>query len=262
MTARLRAAPGLGATVAIAALSAIAGLALASAVLATPARLDGNRWAVIAVVVVCQALLWWWLRRRAEGVLVALIRLVRERPALAVWSLVELVGLVLLWFGSAADGSRALPVWSWVASYLSARAALTVLGAARHVARASGAASGSSRARAARLVLFAAALTAPATLPLAGARPTWLDAVAGGWLTLAALAAAARDGAARDTWLGLAAVLASPALALAGSALLVGEPTLPLAAPIALTALAPALGLAGLACPALFGGGNRSSAPD
>ncbi len=262
MTTRVRAAPGAGATVAIAALSTLVGLALSSAVLTTPVQLDGNRRAVIAVVVACQALLWWWLRRRAHGVLAALVRLARERPALALWSGVELVGLGLLWFGWTPGGSRAMPVWSWVGGYFSARAALTALGIAGQVAGRSGAGSGSSRTRAVRLVLLGAALAAPAALPLSGARPTWLNAVAGGWLTLGALAAAARDGAARDTWLGLAAVLASPALALGGSALLVGAPTLPLAAPIALTALAPALGLAGLACPAVLGAGRLSSEPD
>lgn len=260
------ASPGLGAVLLIAVLATAGGLALASAVLTLPEPLDRSHAAVIGFVVLSQGLAWWWSRRRQRGFFHAALRLAAQHPALALWAAADLAALALLWGQGTARWSQVAPVWNGVAAYVAARAALLALGVTIGLARRAaprgravegGGGGGGRGGSGVRLTVLGAALAAPALAALAGALPAWQNAVAGGLLALLALAACASSDAARQTWVGLAALLASPALALGGSALLLGSPTLPLAAPLALSALLPALGLAALATPAALTPADR-----
>ncbi len=244
------ASPALGAVALIAALAAAAGLALANALLTLPVSYTRRHGPLVALVVVAQALAWWWTRRRQHALASALLLLFRRQKALAFWAGADVAGLALLWGRGTAGWSRVALVWELVAAYVAARGALLALGVTVRIARRTGVPGHTAGARGVRLLLLVAALAAPALAPLAKASPLWQTAVAGGLLALLALAVCARAGETRDTWVGLAALVACPALALGGSALLLGGAVLPLAAPLALTALLLALGLATLATPA------------
>ncbi len=253
MIGRVR-SPGLGAVTLIALLATAAGLALAGAVLTSPVALDRRDAPAVLVVTLSQGLAWWWSRRRQRGLVRAAWRLAVEHRSLALWLAADVALIIVLWGEDTARWSRAAPVWDTVAAYVGARAALLtlfVLGRSLRGARSAGP-PGRTAARGARWALVGVALAAPAWTPLAGPWPAWQRAVAGGLLALLALAACASAGAARETWVGLAGLLASPAFALAGCALLLASPALPLTAPLALSALLPALGLATLASPAVL----------
>jgi hypothetical protein len=243
------ATPRLGAVTLIAALSAAVGLALAHALLVLPVALTSRRVPVLASVVVVQALAWWWTRRRPGAGVAALVRLAAAHRLLTLWAAVDLLALAFLWLRGSATWSAVSPAWQMVAAYGSARAALLALGIALHIGGPSGIPGRSATARGLRLTMVGTALGAPALMPIVIASPSWQLAVVSGAFALAALAACARQPEIRDRWVGLAGVLGSPALALGGSALWLGEAALPLAAPLALTSLLPALGLATLAMP-------------
>lgn len=242
--------PALGAVALVAALAGAVGLTLANAILSLPLSLTWRHIPVVALVVVAQGLAWWWTRRRQRAIARALVLLVRGNMGLALWAGADLVVLAGVWGRGTVDWSRVAPAWDLVAAYVAVRGALLALGVTIRIVGPAGLVAHTAAARGVRLLTLGGALLAPALVPLAKASPLWQSAVTGGLLALLALGLCARAGEARDTWVGLAGVVAGPALALGGSALLLGAEALPLAAPLALTALLPALGLATLATPA------------
>lgn len=242
--------PGLGAVALIALLATAVGLALASAMLTLPVALGWRDAPVVTLVALAQGLAWWWWRRRERGLVRTALRLMAAHQALALWAVADLAALVLLWVQGTASWARIGPAWDWVAAYAAARAALLALSVTWRVASRDTLRSRATAARGARLALLGAALSAPVWTHLAASSPAWQDALVGGLLALLALAAYSPAGAARETWVGLAGLLASPAVAIGGSAFLLGTPALPLAAALALSTLLPALGLAALALPA------------
>ena len=122
-----RSSPGLGAVTLIAALSTVAGLALADAVLTLPVPLDRSRAAVVAFVVLCQGLVWWWSRHRRHGLAAAAARLASDHQGLTLWALADVAFVVLLWAQETARWARVAPVWDAVAAYVTVRAALLAL---------------------------------------------------------------------------------------------------------------------------------------
>ncbi len=242
--------PGLGAVALIALLATAVGLALASAMLTLPVALGWRDAPVVTLVALAQGLAWWWWRRE-RGLVRAALRLMAAHQALALWAVADLAALVLLWVQGTVSWARIGPAWDWVAAYAAARAALLALSVTWRVASRDTLRSRATAARGARLALLGAALSAPVWTHLAASSPGWQNALVGGLLALLALAACSPAGAAqRETWVGLAGLLASPAVAIGGSAFLLGTPALPLAAALALSTLLPALGLAALALPA------------
>ena len=241
--------PGLGAVALIALLATAVGLALASAMLTLPVALGWRDAPVVTLVALAQGLAWWWWRRE-RGLVRAALRLMAAHQALALWAVADLAALVLLWVQGTVSWARIGPAWDWVAAYAAARAALLALSVTWRVASRDTLRSRATAARGARLALLGAALSAPVWTHLAASSPGWQNALVGGLLALLALAAYSPAGAARETWVGLAGLLASPAVAIGGSAFLLGAPALPLAAALALSMLLPALGLAALALPA------------
>ncbi len=253
-----RRSPGLGAVALIALLATAAGLALASAVLTSPVAFDRRDAPILVAVALVQALAWWWSQRRERGLGRAALRLAARHKSLALWVVADVAALAVLWSQDTARWSRTAPVWDTVAAYAAVRAALLALFVLARTRQGTGREGLPGRpvvARAARWVLIGAALAAPAWTHLVAAWAAWAAwqcAVVGGLLAILALAFRACPGAARETWVGLASLAASPALALGGCALVLASPALPLAAPIALSALLPALGLATLATPAVI----------
>lgn len=242
--------PGLAAVELIAALAGAVGLALAAALLVAPGSFGWRHVPVLAAVVGIQGLAWWWVRRPSDGRAHSALALVAANNRLTLWAAAELVALVLLWGRGTASWSRVDAAWTLVAAYATARAALLALGIAFHGALRSGVPGRTSAARGVRLAVLGAALAAPVLAPLTGRGVAgWQGTALAGALALVALAAWARDASNRNRWVGLAVLVASPGLALAGCTWLVGAPALPLAAPVALTTLLPALGLASLAAP-------------
>ena len=249
------ASPGLGAVALIALLATAAGLALAGAVLTLPVAFDRRDAPALVLVALSQALAWWWSRRRQRGLVRSAFRLAAEHRGLALWLAADVALLAVLWGGDTVRWSRAAPAWDAVAAYVAARAALLALlalGMTLRGERRGGIPGRTAGARGARWALVAVALAAPAWTQLVGPGAAWLSAVTGGLLALLALTACALPGAARETWVGLAGLLASPSFALAGCALVLASPVLPLTAPLALSALLPALGLATLATPVVL----------
>ena len=253
-----RRSPGLGAVALIALLATAAGLALASAVLTSPVAFDQRDAPILVAVALVQALAWWWSRRRERGLGRAALRLAAQHKSLTLWLAADVAALAVLWSQETARWSRTAPAWDTVAAYVAVRAALLalfVLARTRRSAGREGLPGRTVAARAARWVWIGAALAAPAWTHLIAAWAVWAAwqcAVVGGLLALLALAFWASPGAARETWVGLAGLAASPAWALGGCALVLASPVLPLAAPLALSALLPALGLATLATPAVI----------
>ena len=249
-------------------LATAGGLALASAVLTLPGRSTAATPPSSASSSSARALAWWWSRRRQRGFFRAALRLAAQHQALALWAAADLAALALLWGQGTARWSRVAPVWNGVAAYVAARAALLALGVtiglARRAAPRGRGSSGGRRGGGARrggsgvrLTLLGAALAAPAWRPSPARCPPGRTPWSAACSHSSRSPPVASSDAARQTWVGLAALLASPALALGGSALLLGSPTLPLAAPLALTALLPALGLATLATPAALTPADR-----